>query len=311
MLRFGWAQAGAVALIALSSVPVAAQNGTDIWIVPIIGAGDATQLGEPIPVTTRAGYDNQPAFSLDGSLLYFTANLGGQTDIWQIAVDAAGRPVGEPGPFTSTPESEYSAAEVPDRSRIAVIRVEADSTQRLWSFDKDGQNPQLELADVAPVGYHAWSTGTTVGIFVLGSPPSFMIAEAPEGQRRTAAERIGRSLHRVPGHIAVGLGDPMLSFTTVLGDGTHVVSTYHIDGFDTSGIVGLPAGTQDYAWMPDRAIVAGEGSMLLRWTQGGGWTELGELGSGNVGSGGAGLGEITRIAVHPSGRSLAVVVAEP
>ncbi len=279
----------------------AAQTGTDIWVVPLIGSGESQRLGEPVPVTTRPGYDNQPSYSLDGRTLYYTASVGAQTDIWQVGVDAAGRPVGDPSAFTSTPESEYSAAEIPERARIAVIRVEADSTQRLWSFDLNGGDPELELADVAPVGYHAWSTGTRVGLFVLGNPARFVIADAPEGNRRTAAERIGRSLHRVPGHIAVGLGDPMLSFTVQLGDGTHVVSTYHPDGLDTSGLVALPEGTQDYAWLPDRSIVAGDGSTLARWTESDGWVELGTLP----------LGAITRIAAHPNGRALAIVVAEP
>ncbi len=280
---------------------LSAQAGTDLWVVPLVGSGADMRLGEPVPVTTRAGYDNQPAYSLDGRTLYYTANVGGQTDIWSVEVDAEGQPLGQPASFINTPESEYSAAQIPGRDRIAVVRVEADSAQRLWSFDLEGNHPHLELEDVAPVGYHAWASANTVGLFVLGSPPRFVIADVSSGESRTVGERIGRSLHRVPGHVDVGLGDPMLSFTLVLADETHVVSTYHPDGLDTQGVTALPAGVQDYAWMPDRAVVAGDGSALVRWTEGGGWVALGTLE----------LGSITRIAVHPSGRSLAVVVEEP
>lgn len=283
-----------------------AQGGTDVWLIPLVGSGEELGIGQPSPVTTRPGYDNQPAFSLDGSVLYYTANVDGQTDIWRVEIDGEGRKDGEPEAFTRTPESEYSAAEIPDRGRIAVVRVEADSTQRLWSFDLSGADPRVELADVAPVGYHAWSTTSIVGMFVLGSPARFMLAEAPDGVRRTVAERIGRSIHRVPGHVAVGLGDPLLSFTTVLGDGTHVVSTFRPDGFDPAGVTSLPAGVQDYAWLPDRSIVAGDGTVLLRWSEANGWTELGDLGIGDFR-----LGTISRIAVHPGGRALAVVVGEP
>lgn len=278
---------------------VVGQAGTDVWIVPL--SGDLTGVGVPVPVTTRAGYDNQPSFSLDGRTLFYTAGVDGQTDIWNIDLDAQGLPIGSPGPLTQTAESEYSATEVPERGRISVIRVEADSTQRLWSFDLSGEDPRLELEDVAPVGYHAWSTPDVVGMFVLGSPARFVIAEAPAGDRRTVAEGIGRSIHRVPGHVDVGLGRPLLSFTSRLGDGTHVVSTFSPDGVDTSGVTALPEGVQDYAWLPDRSIVAGEGSVLMRWTESGGWEELGDLG----------LGSISRIAVHPDGDVLAVVVDEP
>lgn len=280
---------------------MAAQAGTDVWIVPLAGTGQGISAGVPVPVAIRAGYDNQPSFSLDGGRLFYTAAAGGQTDIWSIRLDGQGVPRGSPQPVTQTPESEYSATEVPERSRISVIRVEADSTQRLWSFDLNGQDPRLELEDVAPVGYHAWSTPEVVGLFVLGSPPRFVIADAPDGDRRTVAEGIGRSLHRVPGHVDVGLGRPLLSFTARLGDGTHVVSTFSPDGVDTSGVTALPEGVQDYAWLPDRSIVAGSGSTLMRWTQADGWQPIGDLG----------LGAISRIAVHPDGGVLAVVVEEP
>ena len=47
----------------------AAQTGTDIWVVPLIGSGESQRLGKPVPVTTRPGYDNQPSYSLDGRTL--------------------------------------------------------------------------------------------------------------------------------------------------------------------------------------------------------------------------------------------------
>ncbi len=70
--------------------------------------------------------------------------------------------------IASNPESEYSATPLPDGSGLSVIRVEADSTQRLWRFDMDGANGSVVLEDVAPVGYHAWADQRTLVMFVLG-----------------------------------------------------------------------------------------------------------------------------------------------
>ena len=64
----------------------------------------------PLNVTARAGYDNQPSFSADGSSLYYTRQAeDNQTDIWVYQVQNGpwlpfGRKSFDPGlPSDQTP----------------------------------------------------------------------------------------------------------------------------------------------------------------------------------------------------------------
>jgi hypothetical protein len=71
---------------------------------------------------------------------------------------------------TYTPEGEFSPAVMPDGKDISVVRVEADGTQCLWRVVDKGQKSETSviLADIKPVGYHAWIDERTVALFVLG-----------------------------------------------------------------------------------------------------------------------------------------------
>src|SRR5438067_362841 len=130
-----------VLLIALASAssPSVQQvaPSTDIFVAPLVVRGDRVEVGTPVNVTRRFGYDNQPAFSPDGRRLYYTsvrdsAPAPSQADIWQydFASQRSTR-------VTATSESEYSATPTPDGHAISVVRVERDSTQRLWRFPLD------------------------------------------------------------------------------------------------------------------------------------------------------------------------------
>src|SRR4051812_20180126 len=144
-----------------------------------------------VNLTNRPGYDNQPSFV--GSTLYYTSVRDGQADIYEFENAQHTRVT------TTAPESEYSAALTPDGNAIAVVRVERDSTQRLWRFPLDGGAPRVVLPDVKPVGYFAWLDSTKLALFVLGNPNTLQIADIRSGKARVVTSNIGRSLQRVPG----------------------------------------------------------------------------------------------------------------
>src|ERR1044071_6706481 len=123
----------------LSVLPsVQAPSGTDIYVAPLERWAGPLPVGEPLNVTARAGYDNQPFFSPDGRSLYYTSARGGQSDIYRY--DFAGKASAQ---VTATPESEYSPTVMPDGKHLSVVRVERDSTQRLWAFTLDRKSTRL------------------------------------------------------------------------------------------------------------------------------------------------------------------------
>jgi dipeptidyl aminopeptidase/acylaminoacyl peptidase len=246
-------------------------------------------VGKPVNVTHRPGYDNQPSFTPDSRAILFTSTREDrQSDIYryEIATQATTR-------VTTTPESEYSATVMPDGKRFSVIRVEKDSTQRLWSFAGDGTDPRVVVAALKPVGYHAWIDANNLALFVLGSPNALVHADARTGKSDTLARDIGRSLASLPDKSG-------FSFVRRV-DSTSMVTAMTWPSGATRDLIALPRGSQDLVWLAPGLMLTGSGSALLSWRTGASmWSSVGDYA-------GAGLTDITRLAVSPDGKWLAIV----
>jgi dipeptidyl aminopeptidase/acylaminoacyl peptidase len=282
-------------LLLLAAPRAAAQQppGTDIYLVDLEVQRDRLQLGTPLNITDREGYDNQPSFTADGrSVLYTSIREDGQADIYRY--DIAGR---ETVRVTRTAESEYSPTHTPDGRGISVVRVEPDSTQRLWRFGHDGGEPELLLSEIRPVGYHAWADEETVALFVLGTPATLQLADLRTGLAEVVAKDIGRSLHQIPGRGAI-------SFLRRTAEGERWIEELDVASRAVRPLVRPLEQGEDYAWTPDGKLLMGQGAKLFVWDPalGGDWREIADLSA-------AGIGEITRLAVSPQGDRLALVAA--
>lgn len=265
---------------------------TDIFVAAMSNDQGRLTLTGWRNVTDRAEYDNQPSFMPDGGALLYTSSRGGQTDTYRYDLST-----GRSTPVTQTPESEYSPTVMPGGDRFSAVRVEADSTQRLWSFAMDGSDPQLLLTEIAPVGYHAWADAARVALFVLGSPPTLQVADIRSGTARQREESVGRSLHPIPGRLAVSF--------------LHKGEEWWIKALDLetdriTPIVKALEGSEDYAWTPGGFLVMARGSELFAFdpASDSDWRLVADLAP-------EGIGGITRLAVDPNGRSLALVSVRP
>ena len=270
-----------------------APPGTDIYLAPLRHtSGGGLSVGTPLDVTARPGYDNQPSFSPDGKLLYYTSTRGGQSDIYRY--DLASKATAQ---ITATPESEYSPTVMPDGNHLSVIRVERDSAQRLWAFTLDGVAVEPILDSIKPVGYHAWLNADTVFVFVLGQPATLRRAELAHGTAEIVARDIGRGIFRVPGGRAI-------SFVQRDSAGGTIRSLDPVTGAATD-LVRLPGTSEFYTWTPDGALLSASGNRLLRWRPGdAAWSEVARFTE-------PGLQKISRIAVSPAGDRIALVGEEP
>jgi WD40-like Beta Propeller Repeat len=284
--------AGALGLLALLSVPAQGQRAPDIYVASLQLAGGRVSVGAPRNVTSREGYDNQPAFARDGqSLLYTSTRDDAQADIYRV-VFATG---GTTRVTHTAPESEYSAAELPDGAALAVIRVERDSTQRLWRLPLAGGSEAPIFPALRPVGYHAWADAHMVAMFVLGTPNALVLGDTRTGRLDTLMMNIGRSMHRMP-------GTRQLSFVSKSYADAWYVMALDVDTRGIRPVARLPRGVEDYAWLPDGRLIAGSGSTLLVADPRGdaAWVAVADLQP-------AGISEITRLAVSPAGDALAIV----
>jgi hypothetical protein len=249
-------------------------------------------VGPPLNITDRPGYDNQPSFATDGSSVFFTSvREDAQADIYRYEL-ATKRTIRV---TTSAPESEYSPTSVDGGRAISVIRVERDSTQRLWRIPVNGNAPTVILDRVKPVGYHAWADDHTLALFVLGTPNTLQLADARSGRVDTITTNIGRSLHKIP-------GQPRVSFVHKISPTEWWIESLDPHSRQTARLVKIPEGVEDYAWLADGSVVCGRGSKLMRWSGKAGtdWTEIADLSS-------AGVKGITRLAISPRGDRFAFV----
>lgn len=274
--------AATLLLSALLAPRLAAQPApaSDVFLVPLTRPSAAEwRVGVPANVSRFEGYDNQPAFAADARALFFTrVGADGQADIWRSDFST-----GRAAPVQVTAESEYSAFPTPDSAALAVVRVEADSTQRLWRLPLDGSAPSVLVPDVAPVGYFAYANDSTLAMFVLGSPATLQVATIGRAGARTMARNIGRSLHRIP-------GTEHISFVQKGGAQWHIMRLDVTTGAIDTLVTTRPR-REDYAWLDDTTIVMGDGAQLFTYALGAAdWTPLADFGF-------ARLGDITRLAV--------------
>jgi len=279
----------AAALLGVAASALAqAPPGTDVFLVEVRREAGRLTLGEPVNLTARPGYDNQPAFAEDREHLYYTAiGADGQADICRIRLADRSRRCWE-----TTPESEYSAADAP-MGGVSVVRVERDSTQRLWRL-RDGGDPELLLPGLAPVGYYAWLDASRVVAFVLGTPPTLVLADLRTRDHRVLASDVGRSIQRAP---AGGIsylqrdGAAWLVRRFDPGSGATLAVARGLDGSDF------------HAWLPDGTLLMAVRNKLFAWDKGQ-WQEVAAFA-------GRAHQQITRLATSPDGRWLAFVSQEP
>jgi hypothetical protein len=275
---------------------------TEVYLATLKIDGDSVTVSSPVNISNRAGYDNQPSFTADGGAVFFTSARGGgaggaQMDIYRY--DIASSTLTQ---VTRTAESEYSATLMPDGRHISVIRVEADKTQRLWKFPLAGGAPSVILADVKPVGYHAWIDENTVAMFVLGQPATLQVADVRTGRAVVVATDIGRSLQPVPGG-----GVSFIQRSGSGGQRTMTVSRLTLAGGQpaTQPLTPTPPGaTEEFvAWAPDGTALIAAGGQLHAWRRGSqGWRAVADLSA-------LGLKNVSRLAVSPAGDRLALVAA--
>jgi dipeptidyl aminopeptidase/acylaminoacyl peptidase len=269
---------------------------TEIFLAPLnVAAGRPPSLGAAINFTNTPGYDNQPSFMPDGRAILFTSMRGGtQTDIYRY--DIAARTTAR---LTSTPEGEYSPTVTPDGAHISAIRVEADGTQRLWRFTLDGQQPELVLDRVKPVGYHAWIDDRTLALFVLGQPATLQLADTRTGEAAVVARGVNRSIQRVP-------RKGTISFVDRDEDGSLMVRELDPKTRQVTTLAAAVPGAKeaDLAWTPDGMLLMAEKDILYgRRETDASWRRLADLAA-------LGMHGVTRLAVSPKGDQIALVTAK-
>lgn len=281
----------AMTMIALLTARADAQ---DLFLAQIHQAAGKLVADNVVRLTKRTGYDSQPSFvGNTDAIVYTSIGDDGVADIWRY--DPARRTTS--AITTTKPESEYSATLMPDGQRFSIVRVERDSTQRLWSMAADGTDLRVVLDSVKGVGYYTWLDGTHVVAYILGDPSMLELIDTRTGARHAIAGDVGRTIQKVPGRNAI-------SFVQNLDD-SHFIYVYDVDKSTMTFLAKTPEENEFYTWTPGGILLSAEGSVVyvLDPAAGGAWKRIADLSA-------SGVAAISRLAVSADGKNLVIVASD-
>lgn len=266
---------------------------SDIWLVEMRQEESRLTLLDPVNVTRREGYDNQPSFLPDGSgFLYTTIRDDWQADTWQYDIRS-----GALRRITASLESEYSPTVMPDGEGFSTVRAEPEGIVRLWRFPMEGRQPRVILRDITGVAYHTWVDPESVALAIArgGERLILELVDLESGRESVLARDIGRCLHRYP-------GGRLLAYIDKGNPDAWLIRILDLDGGGFRGSIAARDGAEDFLVLPDGAIVMAEGRQLYIHRQGAtDWELLADYSAVLD-------GQITRLAASPDGRHAALVV---
>ena len=266
---------------------------TEIYLFDLVPKNASFEVKNGQNISNNAGYDNQPSFS-DNETILFSRMRNEQTDVAKYNLKTK-----KISWLTETPEGgEYSPQHMPDSEDFAAVRLDTSGLQRLYRYEtKTGENTAI---NDRKTGYFAfYDNSQFISAVLSGSSLDLYLSNVETKKDTLILTNIGRSLHKVP-------HTKSMSYTVVNDDQN--LDLYLLDmagDLESFFVCELPIGIQDYVWLNDSQILLGSRNRLYIYDTLGvtEWKELASLESYD-------LDNITRLAVSPDGKHLAVV-AEP
>lgn len=277
-------------LLVLFTISAQAQlPETDIYLAKINQGSFGTTFTDMQNITHRKGYDNQPFFTPDGrELLYVAIYDTTQSDIYAYSLqDKNTRKV------TNTKESEYSptVVDMGKKQMYTVVRVDADSGQRLYNLDMNDPSIAELIPHTDSIGYYCRMNDSLIAMFILGKPNTIEILNVNTGKRLPLSNNIGRCIRYSP-------SKKILYYVIKETEKDWYIHSYNLRSKRIEKIIKTPEGSEDFALMPDGKIIIGKGAKLLELDKDH-WTTIADFSEYVQG--------FYRIAVNREGTLLALV----
>lgn len=268
---------------------------SDVWLFTYVIQHDQYLFTGGMNVSNRAGYDNQPSFSPNGTYMLWTSQRdSSETDIMRY--DLLNHTTTR---LTQTAFSEYSPTYMEGNKYISAVVVEKDSVQRLWRYNKMSGEGKVLLPKIYGVGYHCWFDARTVFLFQVTNPATLVLADARSGVAKTCASNVGRCMG-----IYRSVSKKMLLYTQEGDSSSLYIKAIDGKGNKVADFTPIKAveGSQDFAVDNNGNLLMAKGAKLFQWTIGKSdkWLEIADF-SGN------GMHNITRISISPDGKHIAFV----
>ncbi|MCB9399310.1 MAG: PD40 domain-containing protein [Acidobacteria bacterium] len=237
-------------------------------------------------LTFKPGYDNQPSFM--GDWVLFTSDRNkGQTDVFKVHAKT-----GKTKCVAEFSTGEYSPRLSADGHSFWCVRVEPDSTQRIWTVDLKSKKDKVLFPESKGIGYYLPLPNQEVIAFVLGEPNHLDLI-TPTGQT-VIAENIGRGMQADPN----GSG-----FAFLLKEGESGSIRRYENGKHYAWAPALGQ-SEDFLWTPQNHLIMGDGAQLFRWNDKMGWRPCGDFSKSQ-------LTNISRLALSADASRLVFVAEVP
>jgi Tol biopolymer transport system component len=261
---------------------------TDIFICNIKKDSTGYTFSKPENITNRPGYDNQPFFTPSGNrLLYVSVVDSSQSDIYSYDIAAK---VSQQ--FTETKESEYSPAFTPDNKFVSVVRVDADSGQRLYRLPINNLKSAEIVSNTDSIGYSCWLNDSNVAMFILGKANTLQVLDTKHFKRKLIASDIGRCMKLSPDR-------KKMYFIVKSNPEEWFIYSMDCSGYALHRITVTLPNCEDFAILPDGKLIMGYTGKLYSFSPESGWTMIADFTSE--------LQDFYRVSVNNDGTMLALV----
>ena len=230
------------------------QPETEVYLAGLEIGPETISVSTPANISNNPGYDNQPSFLEDGTILY-ARTRNGQTDI------ARYNPMeGTTSWLSNTPGgSEYSPLKIPGREAVSAIRLDTTGLQRLYAYPLTGEEPTL-LVEGLKIGYHLWvDPDLLVCTVLVEDRMDLVVVNFKDDSEYTYQKDVGRSLLRIP-------GSGSISYVANL-NGKRILKSMDPTSGANKIITALPEGVQDICWLTEKVLICGSGNQLLRYSR--------------------------------------------
>lgn len=265
------------------------QPNTEVFLFDLNQKNETFQLSNVKNISNNEGYDNQPSF-LDNNTLLYAGTRNGQTDIVTYTISN-----GEMTWICETEGSEYSPLKIPNQKAVSAIRLDKDGTQVLRKYDLKNGTSEV-LVDDLVIGYQIWNNDHILVSSVLeDNGLSLYLTDFKVKKNHKIEANVGRSLHNIPNSNTVSYISKekdsiwdIKSIDPISGTTKHIVKT-------------LPK-TEDMCWISSNSLLMGKGDKLYKFQleKDKSWVEVASLSSYNITN-------ITRLSINSDGTKLAVV----
>ena len=265
------------------------QPNTEVFLFDLNHENGSFQLTNFKNISNNEGYDNQPSF-LDNNTLLFAGTRNGQTDIVRYDILK-----NEKKWICDTEGSEYSPLKTSNQDAVSAIRLEKDGTQVLRKYNLLNGASDILVDDIV-IGYHVWFNEDILASAVLEEDYlSLYITNLSEQKNYKHQSRIGRSLHNIP-------NTNLVSYISKAKDSIWEIKSIDPTTGETKLIVETLPNSEDMCWTPGGIILMARDSDLYYFNSNNhkDWVKIMSLKD-------YGINNITRMTVSLDGNKLALV----